>query len=96
MFNLGYLPGGKHELTTKSETTLKAAGQIFELLVVGGLVSIVAYPGHPDGREEQVALHECLSTLSSKDYSVASWSMVNKKNNPPILYLIEKIRGEEA
>ncbi|MFK7888028.1 MAG: class I SAM-dependent methyltransferase [Gammaproteobacteria bacterium] len=52
MFNLGYLPGCDHTLTTQVETTLAAVRAAGRLLAPGGVLSVLAYPGHAAGREE--------------------------------------------
>lgn len=49
-FNLGYLPGGDKGIITQSATTLLALEAAKELLLPGGVISIVAYVGHPGGR----------------------------------------------
>lgn len=49
-FNLGYLPGGDKNLITKVDTTLQALQAASNVLQPGGLISIVAYVGHPGGR----------------------------------------------
>ena len=36
VFNLGWLPGGDHQITTRTETTLQAVRQALELLCVSG------------------------------------------------------------
>ena len=55
-FNLGYLPGGDHALTTLPATTLAALEQALALLRPGGLLSVLAYRGHPGGQEEAEAV----------------------------------------
>ncbi|HWR45221.1 class I SAM-dependent methyltransferase [Sporomusa sp.] len=95
MFNLGYLPGGDHAISTSSDTTIQAIAQTLQLLAADGLVTIAAYPGYEHGRLELQAVHEYLTSLSQKMFTVACWSMVNQKNSPPVLYVIEKIRSEQ-
>lgn len=56
MFNLGYLPGGDKRVVTASESTLSALEQSLDLLAPGGRVSVLAYTGHPGGREEADAV----------------------------------------
>ena len=56
MFNLGYLPGGDKALITKADTTLSALDQALEILGLGGILSIILYPGHPGGSEEAKAV----------------------------------------
>ncbi|XP_049931271.1 uncharacterized protein LOC116267813 isoform X2 [Nymphaea colorata] len=49
-FNLGYLPRGDKTVTTVPETTFQALQSATEILDSGGLISIIAYVGHPGGR----------------------------------------------
>lgn len=55
-FNLGYLPGGDHGTTTLPATTLAALGQSLALLRPGGILSVLAYRGHPGGQAEAEAV----------------------------------------
>jgi tRNA A58 N-methylase Trm61 len=52
-FNLGYLPGGDHSLTTRVPTTLAALEEAIRLLAPGGLITLMIYHGHPEGVEEK-------------------------------------------
>jgi hypothetical protein len=90
MFNLGYLPGGSHDLTTCATTTLTAIQETLILLAQGGLLSVVVYPGHPEGRLENEAVRDYLRHLPQTEFTVGSWEMVNQKNTPPILYIVDK------
>ncbi|MBP2662175.1 MAG: putative rRNA methylase [Firmicutes bacterium] len=90
MFNLGYLPGGDHTLSTCSEITKQAISQTLQLLTVGGLLTVAAYPGYEHGKQECHAVHQYLAGLSQQIFTVASWAMVNQTNSPPVLYIIEK------
>lgn len=56
MFNLGYLPGGEKATITRTDSTLAALNAAWELLAVGGLVSMIAYPGHAGGDQEALAV----------------------------------------
>ncbi|KAB1995183.1 hypothetical protein ES319_D13G144600v1 [Gossypium barbadense] len=49
-FNLGYLPGGDKGIITTSKTTLLALEASKKMLILGGLISLVVYVGHPGGR----------------------------------------------
>ncbi|ABM62434.1 tRNA (mnm(5)s(2)U34)-methyltransferase [Halorhodospira halophila] len=51
-FNLGYLPGGDRAVTTQPEHTEAALDAARRLLRPGGLLSVVAYRGHPGGAAE--------------------------------------------
>lgn len=94
MYNLGYLPGGDREMTTQGSTTIASLTQVIPLLSVGGLVSIVAYPGHPSGLREHAAVRDFLTDLPPNEYIVGCWSMPNQKKDPPVLYIVQRIRGE--
>lgn len=52
LFNLGYLPGSDHSLTTKPLTTGKALHAALGLVRNGGRIVCVAYTGHPGGEDE--------------------------------------------
>ncbi|MDU2065560.1 MAG: class I SAM-dependent methyltransferase [Sporomusaceae bacterium] len=96
LFNLGYLPKGGHELTTKAATTLQAVERILPLLQPGGMIALVAYPGHEEGQNEAIALKEFLSSLPQTDYYTGIWQMLNQIHQPPLLYLVEKTRSERC
>ena len=93
-FNLGYLPGSSHTITTSVETTIQAINKSIQLLNGNGIITIVAYPGHMPGKEESSALLAQLSKLPQADFNVGCWQMLNQVNEPPVLYLVEKKRGE--
>lgn len=93
IFNLGYLPGGNHELTTTIDTTMPAIEAMLQLLNVGGVVAITAYPGHESGKREYHYLIDFLSNLPVKNYTVSCWSMINHASTAPVVYLIEKVRS---
>jgi len=94
MFNLGYLPGGSHAIMTQAKTTVLALQNVLPRLSFGGMVSIVAYPGHPAGEEERMLLWDFLQSLSQQEYVVGSYTIMNQVNYPPVLYMIEKVGGK--
>ena len=91
IFNLGYLPKSNHAIFTKSASTIKAINAILSILNEGGRISIVAYPGFKEGKEEKEALEEYLKTLDQKTYNAPKYEFLNQINDPPILYVIERI-----
>ena len=93
IFNLGYLPGGNHQVTTVAETTLSAVEATLQKLSCNGLLALVVYPGHPAGREEKVRLETYLTTLPVGEFTVGCYRMVNHAEDAPFSYLIEKVRG---
>lgn len=90
MFNLGYLPGKCHEIMTMAESTVSALAAAVSQLSAGGIISIVAYPGHHHGQEENHAVRQYTMTLPSEEFTVICVDMINHSKNPPILYMIEK------
>ena len=90
IFNLGYLPGENHQITTKEETTLKALRDALDLLDVKGRLIVVCYPGHDEGKIESESVDRFVSKLSPHDYHVASLKMLNKKLSP-YLVIIDKV-----
>ncbi len=91
MFNLGYLPGGNHHITTMGESTLQALEQILKILLPGGIISICAYSGHFEGKKELEQVLSFVKGLSNRNYSVIKMDYINKRNDPPNIILIEKI-----
>jgi predicted methyltransferase len=92
MFNLGYLPGGDHLLTTRPQTTLSALQAALRLLRPGGVATIVCYTGHQGGPEEKAALLGYLSALEQKYFTVLHYALLNQINEPPSLLVVEKRR----
>jgi ubiquinone/menaquinone biosynthesis C-methylase UbiE len=68
MFNLGYLPGGDKRLTTSTSTTIRALSASVRLLQPRGVLTVLAYPGHPGGEDETRAVQEFLGTLDSAQF----------------------------
>lgn len=86
IFNLGYLPNGNHQITTTSNTTLRTLSKALDKLSLKGTIYIVVYIGHLQGKQESEEIEEYIKQLGHKDYNVASFKMLNKKNAP---YVIE-------
>lgn len=90
MFNLGYLPGQEHALTTRHETTRKAVGAVLEKLSLHGICAIAVYPGHAEGKVEAAMLMDWLQTLPTKNYTVGCYRLLNHKDTAPYALLIER------
>jgi predicted methyltransferase len=86
MFNLGYLPGGDHGITTTAVTTLPALATALELLKPGGVLTVVAYRGHPGGRGEAVAVKESLAGLPAKRFDWVEYASPNETG--PVLFVV--------
>ena len=90
MFNLGYLPAGDRAVKTLWPSTQKAIVSALSLLRPGGRVSICAYPGHTEGRQEAEALTEWLKTLKEAEYTALHLVFANQTENAPQWFLIER------
>ena len=97
-FNLGYLPGGDHEMATKGESSIRAIetglGAIetgVNLLKKKGLMTVCIYSGGDSGFEEKEAVLSYIKGLDAKKYLVIVSEYVNRPNNPPIPVLIIKL-----
>ena len=90
MFNLGYLPNACRSITTKGETTILAIKKALELLKENGVIILVIYYGHEEGKAERKMLYEFTSCLNQKEYNVVNLRFTNQINNPPELLCIEK------
>ena len=93
MFNLGYLPGGDHSMTTTPDTTWPALDASVKLLRPGGLITVVAYTGHEGGEEEAQAVESWASALPDTSFRTLSYRFVNQPSDPPRLYAVEKRVG---
>ena len=91
MFNLGYLPGSDHSVSTKADTTISAIEKSMELLVTGGIITIVIYYGKDNGTEEKEKVLDFLKTVDQKKFAVMKTEFINQRNCPPILVCIEKL-----
>ena len=68
LFNLGFLPGGDKSVTTQVVPTLDALRQAWDIfLSPEGILSILAYPGHPAGLPEAEAVRDWLGKLEGAD-----------------------------
>ena len=91
VFNLGYLPGGDHSITTTAEETLNGLDAALRTIVDDGIVTVVMYDGHEEGSEEKAAVLEWAEKLDAGKYHVVYADMLNQKNNPPeILWITKK------
>lgn len=90
MFNLGYLPGGNKQITTRAESTIRAISAGLGVLKPGGIMTIVVYWGHPAGVIEKTAVEEYCSGLEQRHYLVLKYQYLNQRNQAPYLLAIEK------
>lgn len=90
MYNLGFLPGGNKEITTKHETTLKSINDGLKLLKSGGIMTICIYKGHTEGKREESCIIDFVKSLPKNTYGVMCHSYINRTETAPLLLVIEK------
>lgn len=96
IFNLGYLPGHDHTMTTMVETTTAAVRAGLSILAGDGMMTIVCYR-HPEGQREYAAVTELLSTLDQGLWIVSETQFVNQRGMPPIVFVIQRrVNGEQS
>lgn len=93
MFNLGYLPGGNRVITTCGPDTVAGLNCCIQRLASGGLITIVAYPGHPGGFQEMEEILHYISGLDQKEYEAWQLNFINQQNHPPGLMVVSKRCG---
>lgn len=91
IFNLGYLPKGNHDITTQEETTIEAVQKSLAILKPDGIILLIVYSGHENGKQEKKALDSFTSILNQKEFNVAKICLTNQINSPPELICIEKV-----
>lgn len=91
MFNLGYLPleHVDQRIMTTTDSTICALKEALAVLKVGGIISIVLYPGHEGGDAEAVAVEQWCLQLPQVVASTAKYQFI-QKHNAPYLIVMEK------
>lgn len=90
MFNLGYLPGDNHNLTTERECTIAAIEAATRVIKPGGILSVICYPGHPAGAVEAVGVEEKLSSMAANGWRIAKYGAIGTLRSAPFLLLAVK------
>ena len=93
MFNLGYLPGADKTLITQATSTLKALDAACQLLAEQGILTVMAYPGHPGGDDDTQQLTAWCQQLNPQQFSQQIIFSHHDKPTAPRLFVIRK-RGD--
>lgn len=91
MFNLGYMPGGDHKVSTTYEKSILAIKKALSLLCKNGIITIVIYSGGHTGFDEKNKVLDFLEKIDYTKYNTTLHSYINRPNNPPTVAVIEKI-----
>jgi len=89
VFNLGYLPGGDHSRLTRSESTIAALEAAACLLAPEGVITVMAYPGHPGGADELSAVEAWLRKLDQ----TFTWNRhegASGRSASPVLFVVRR------
>jgi tRNA G37 N-methylase Trm5 len=89
MFNLGYLPGADHALATGGDT-INALEAAAGLLMGGGALSVVCYPGHSGGDDEAKEVEEWMIALASLRWRVVKHAALGTLRPAPFLLFAVK------
>lgn len=92
VYNLGYLPSGCKALTTTTASTIKSLTQALNLLHLGGVITVMCYPGHPEGFQEEKDLLAFTSTLDPKTYLVYHQKILNRQQAPSLLVISKRVK----
>lgn len=87
MFNLGYLPGEDHSITTVREETIGALQVASEVLQGGGILSVICYPGHAEGGGEAAAVEEWFAGMTASGWRVARYGAIGTRKPAPYLLI---------
>ena len=97
MLNLGYLPHSDKSIVTRATTTIQALEAIEKMLASRSILSILAYVGHPSGRQESLEVQRWVDrrNIDSDQLGDQSGYLVERlvdETNPssPILWLLRK------
>lgn len=88
MLNLGYLPGGDKGLITQIESTIAAIRGGLAKLAPGGIMTIVAYPGHTGGSDEVAAVETLLDGLDRVDFDIHEPFAQTQNAGGPRLFVV--------
>lgn len=90
VFNLGWLPGAAHAVTTRVETTLPAVNAALEVLREDGVLTVCVYPGHAEGARERDTLLAWAQKLDPMQYDTMLRCYLNQNNDPPLMIAVKK------
>lgn len=91
-FNLGYLPSAedKPQTATGQHSTLAAVAAALNMVNDRGLISIMAYTGHPGGQQEYEAVRHYLQALSPVKWTVSEHKYINRPTAPVLMCVAAK------
>ncbi len=90
IFNFGYLPQGDKQITTLLDTSKLAVEKALKILEKKGLLLLVLYPGHDEGKRESDYFSSFIRSLDIYYYDCFTFKMENRENCPYIIGIEKK------
>ena len=90
VYNLGYLPRSDKVIKTYASSTLQSLENALKLIPVGGMISVMCYPGHSEGLEEEEMV-VCWAKQIPPNYATIFYHIQLNKPTSPRLLIIKKI-----
>ncbi len=84
------MPKGDKAIITLPDTTKTALEALLTRLVPKGRIILVCYYGHAGGEAELKEVHSFCQQLPQEAFNVLSYQFINQRNQPPILFCIER------
>lgn len=88
MFNLGYLPGGDRSIITAAHSSLIAIQTSLSLIRSGGVVTVLAYPGHSGGNDETARVQRLIEELPAEEFETSIRRSATTSETAPLLFVI--------
>jgi hypothetical protein len=90
VFNLGYLPGGDHDLTTLRESSLAGLAVALDWLAPGGVLCCTCYPGRPQGLDEAQAVNAWFAGLPPSAGELTRIERAGTRQPAPFVLWLER------
>ncbi len=84
-FNLGYLPGSDHAITTMASTTVAAINAARQLLAPDGLITVVCYR-HDEGQRELDAVRASFASIPPPQGLCMETRCINRDGSAPVIF----------
>lgn len=91
IYNLGYLPKGNKNITTKKETTIESIKKSIYLLEKKGIICITIYRGHGEGFLEGIEIEKFIKNISKEKYEIYRYENI-KNDITPYVIIIKRNR----
>jgi hypothetical protein len=91
IFNLGYLPGGDKRIITCKDSTITALNNASRILSSKGIITVMAYPGHPGGDLETDQVKNWCEQLNEDQFKVRIIHSSENKESAPKLFVVYKM-----